>query len=93
MAEIINLQKEREDRRPHLSGQACCMLCAHEWIAVAPVGETWVECPVCHAHKGYLTYPVQRLGLEWQCACGNDLFRITPDGPYCPNCGVRQISA
>ena len=90
MSKIISLQKERESRRPHLSGEARCMLCSYEWVAVALVGTLWLECPSCHSEKGYLKFPVQRTGLEWICICGNDLFRVTPEGYYCPNCGVWQ---
>jgi Zn finger protein HypA/HybF involved in hydrogenase expression len=83
---VINL----DDKRPHLSGPAKCMSCNHEWQAVAPIGTEWLECPECHLEKGRLAYPVQRYGLEWKCHCGNDLFRMTPDGCYCPNCGEWQ---
>jgi len=90
MADIIDLSKERNDRLPHLSGEARCMLCGKEWVAVAPVGTPWLECPECHSEKGYMKFHVQRTGSEWICNCGNDLFRVTPDGYYCPNCGTWQ---
>ncbi len=25
---------------------------------------------------------------QWQCRCGNFLFRIDPNGPYCASCGT-----
>lgn len=91
MAEIIQFVKsEAEDETPHLSGEAVCMLCGHEWVAVVPVGTVWLECSECHSMKGHLKYAVQRDGNEWCCGCGNGLFRVTPDGYYCPNCGEWQ---
>ncbi len=90
MAEIVDLADRRADRTPHLSGEARCMLCGHEWQAVAPVGVPWLECPACRYMKGHFKYAVQRSGVEWTCQCGNDLFRVTPDGYYCPGCGAWQ---
>lgn len=87
---IINLAIERERRSPHLAGKARCLACRHEWQAVAPTGATWLECPACAAERGCFVYPVGRSDPHWQCDCGNDLFHITPDGTYCPVCGVTQ---
>lgn len=87
---IIPFKREEEPDSPYLTGNARCMSCKHEWIAVSPIGTTWLECPECHAEKGRYQYPVERDGFEWKCNCGNDLFRVTPDGYYCPNCGEWQ---
>ena len=88
---IIPLFKEKEpEDEVTLSGEAHCMQCKHEWAASVPVGVTWLECPECHSMKGMLKYTVQRDGLEWHCKCGCDLFKMTPDGFYCPNCGEWQ---
>jgi len=87
---VVSLADKRAERTPHLSGEAKCMLCSKEWVAVAPVGTPWLECPECHAVKGYMKFNVQRTKSEWVCNCGNDLFRVTPDGYYCPNCGAWQ---
>ena len=90
MKNVVSLDDKRAGRMPHLSGEARCMLCGKEWVAVAPVGTPWLECPECHSEKGYMKFQVQRTGSEWICNCGNDLFRVTPDGYYCPNCGEWQ---
>ena len=74
----------------HFTGPAVCLDCKHEWVAVAPVGTVYLECPKCGTEKGRSKYPIQYSGLEWQCQCGNNLFHITPDGCYCPCCGVYQ---
>ncbi|WP_051261709.1 helix-turn-helix domain-containing protein [Desulfovibrio inopinatus] len=74
---------------PHVSGEAVCLNCKHEWISIAPVGTTWLECPNCGLHKGAGKYPV--IPQEyWQCTCGMELFYITPKGAMCPQCGKMQ---
>ena len=79
-----------DDKRPRLSGIAFCLSCRHEWDSVAPVGTVWLECPKCGLTRGHFIYPCERKGLKWECNCGNDLFHLTPDGIYCPNCGAWQ---
>lgn len=86
MGEVVNLDAQR----PHLAGEAICLSCKHEWAAVCPIGTTWLECPACHLLRGVMKFPVIRDGLHWTCACGNQLFYISPDGTYCPNCGGWQ---
>lgn len=68
MPNVVSLQAVREARVPHWTGPALCMVCGHHWVASAPEGTTWLECP--------------------QCGCGNFLFQVTPEGIYCPRCGV-----
>jgi rubrerythrin len=29
-------------------------------------------------------------GPDWHCDCGNELFYVTANGYYCPNCGLTQ---
>lgn len=66
------------------------MCCNHEWIAVAPTGTTWLECPACASLKRHFVYPFERQALDhWQCNC-NNLFNVTKDGYYCPHCGEWQ---
>lgn len=86
MADIINL----DDKRPHLSGNAKCLGCGHIWVAVAPIGTIWLECPNCSSIKGRHIYPVERSVDRWVCNCGNDLFYMSINGVYCPNCGEWQ---
>lgn len=87
---VIDLQAEKEAREPHSEGKARCLACKHEWVAVAPVGTIWLECPACTLERGRFIAQHQREGDHWHCNCGCDLFYATPDGIYCPNCAEWQ---
>jgi len=87
---IVDLHAARKEREPHSTGEARCLSCNHEWIAVAPTGTVWLECPECSIEKGRFVAHHERSGDHWECDCGCDLFYITPDGMYCPNCGDWQ---
>lgn len=70
------------------------MDCAHEWAGVADLkdlqdSEGWLECPKCSAIKGRMKYPFRPPvgALVWICKCDNELFHVTKNGVYCPNCG------
>lgn len=89
-SQIVSLTEYRETNSPHLSGQAFCLDCQHEWVAVVPIGTLWLECPSCTLVRGRLKFQCERVGEQWECGCGNDLFHVTPDGVYCPNCGAWQ---
>ena len=91
MGDILDLEKAREERAPHLSGEARCLACGYEWVAVARVGTIWMECPSCHLERGRYVGPADREGFHLHCDCDCDLFYITPKGAYCPNCGLDQI--
>lgn len=85
-----------ERKEPHLSGKAHCILCRHAWVAVAPLGTLWMECPSCHAHKGTWTFEVgPDVGeSRFVCGCGNELFYVLPTCLRCPNCGnVPELGA
>jgi len=83
---VINMA----DHKPHLSGEAKCIGCLYEWVAVSPVGATELECPECGTLKGvYLGMVTPNLVLE--CNCGNQHFFIDPDWPMCSLCGTRMI--
>lgn len=89
MGEIVSMQKEREEREPHLSGAAACLVCHHSWVAVAPVGTYELECPECRSTKGYFVNAVVRGDELFVCNCGCDVFRIhRAHGPYCVNCAL-----
>lgn len=80
-----------EDNSPHLSGNAVCLACKHEWVAVAPVGTIWFECPSCGTERGVMKGPCMHVGeSHWTCKCGNILFHITKNAVYCPLCGKPQ---
>ena len=88
---VISLADEREKRMPHSSGQARCLDCKHEWVAVAPIGTYWLQCPGCSLLRGkyifMFNFPNE---LHWTCHCGNDLFYATKRAIFCPNCGAEQ---
>lgn len=89
---VLTFARKVIDR--HMTGAAHCFGCQHKWEAAAPVSTVALECPACQAMKGRFTnecMPPESGGGIWHCDCGNDLFRVTPDGTHCPNCGVQQI--
>lgn len=90
MAEVVEFKKPESVGESTLHGKARCLDCKREWEAVMPLGTLWLECPSCFLVRGRMIYDVQRDGSEWYCNCGNDLFRATPNGFYCPNCGEWQ---
>ncbi len=88
MGKLISLKKFQEENTPHLSGKARCIACAHEWIAVAPIGEIWLECPARHGGRGIFKEHVDLGGRHYVCLCGNYLWAIhETHGLYCPSCG------
>lgn len=94
-ANVVDLSEYRK-RREHnedgtegwVSGPAHCLQCDYTWVAVAPVGLRWLQCPDCKSEKGHFEGKVNRGELDWVCKCGNDLFRICEDGAYCTVCGT-----
>ncbi len=92
MGDVVSFQPKAATD-PHGAGDAHCIGCGHTWVAVAPAGTTRFECPECHAMKGHWTWefaPAEG-SLMRVCDCGNDLFRYTPDGYMCANCGTYQL--
>ena len=87
---VVDFASAKEAREPHNTGKARCIDCKHEWVAVAPVGTVWLICPACVLERGRFIYQHQREGAHWTCHCNNDLFYVTPEGCYCPNCGEWQ---
>lgn len=79
--------------RPHVSGSAKCLDCAHAWAAVAPNAVEWLECPACALMRGRFVYGcVPPDGtLVFTCECGNDIFHMTDSGAFCLNCGVTHV--
>lgn len=90
MGEVVALRRP-EPHDPHATGGAFCLQCNHEWVAVAPTGETQLQCPACKTHKGLFKFPcAPQHEMLWTCRCGNQLFNMTPEGHFCPNCGTYQ---
>ena len=50
MADVIDINANK----PHWTGRVKCSACGHEWIAVAPEGTHFCECPKCHDVAGSL---------------------------------------
>lgn len=89
---VVSLSEARKRRDPHMTGAAACMVCHHSWVGVAPVGTIELECPECHATKGYFINSVLRGDERWQCDCGCFVFHIARTiGPYCVNCGTEAV--
>ncbi len=87
---VVSLAQARVDRTPHMSGAAACMVCHHSLVAVAPVGTHELECPECHAIKGYYVAPVVAGEDRFQCDCACSVFHIGRGiGPYCVHCGTE----
>jgi hypothetical protein len=84
----------KEPQDPHMSGVAACNACQNEWIAILPTGSltTSLECPSCHAMKGYMKHHCVYEGKQmWHClTCQGFLFTIVlfEDVPTacCANC-------
>lgn len=88
------VQFNRPPDKSLAEGPAHCIGCKHQWHAVVPVGDLWLKCPSCEAHKGILDYPhgVEEDGITeiWLCNCGGDVFYILRHATYCCNCGLPQ---
>ena len=88
---IVSLAEARHERTPHATGEARCTACKHEWVAVAPVGTIWLQCPSCETERGlYKRHHEPAAGTRvWVCIpCGSYLFTILTDGRcICSGCG------
>ncbi|MBD1554784.1 hypothetical protein [Pseudomonas typographi] len=93
---IIQLVRP-EPAAPHAAGECVCAQCKHEWVGMAPVGVTQLECPECHTHRGAFKYPFgPQEGVEsFTCGCGSETFFIMrkpghANGTvHCRGCGVE----
>ena len=86
MGKLISL----DEHRPHLSGQALCLVCGYEWIAVAPVGIMHLECPKCERIQGVIKNAIEPSGEQsyYQCNCGESMFFALAMGwLLCRKCG------
>lgn len=96
MTKIVDFSKAKQEREPHATGEAFCVMCNHTWVAVVPhTGDPdqRFECPSCHCMAGRFKFefgPTE--GQLYTCNCGNQLFNITDKYRlYCPRC-ARQTN-
>ena len=59
MGEVIGIGKKKDDSEEMscLSGDARCIACGHEWVAVVPVGTMELECIECKTMLGMFVWP------------------------------------
>lgn len=89
MGDVIDIAS----RTTMMEGTGYCVGCHHSWPHRAPPGEGGFDCPACGAQTAVwrgICVPDPDTGLVWNCNCGNDMFFLTPTGPFCPGCGARQ---
>lgn len=102
MADIIPFARPapKEPSDPHYSGEAHCLACGHDWMAVAKVGtpasmpgpdRATLTCPACSASRGVLKYHViySSAKFVYSCtSCGCTLFSIvlSANGDPCTAC-------
>ena len=92
MAEVIPFTQKEDGADAHLTGQGFCLHCHHDWVAVAPLGTVWLECPECGTNKATFREHVELTGEPaWTCKCDNQLFTVHKNGIFCPNCGSYQV--
>lgn len=99
MSKVVSLAAAREERTPHIAGEALCIGCRHEWVATAPTGTWQLECPECGTWKGVFRYPVgASVGDSYfRCNCGCEaLTAYLRKGRFhlkCMSCGTEQTEA
>lgn len=93
MGEVVSLQEWKEENRPHWTGPCVCIECRKEFVAVAPMGVLWVECPDCGLTKGHPKHPFSCREGEalFVCGCGSEaltaFFRSGQLHIMCMACG------
>lgn len=95
MGVVLQLSKpkpEPEGSGITTQGVCLCLDCRHEWNGVADVETDWLECPNCGLVRGrFKCWHVHQEEDHWTCKCGNDMFCITTERTYCPNCGRDHV--
>jgi hypothetical protein len=79
-----------KDNKQWATGEAFCIQCGYEWVAVVESGIVDLECPECKTFKCKFKFEfrVNEGQKVWECNCGNKLFYLTPEGHLCANCGI-----
>ncbi len=91
---VVSFQDAKEKRDPHATGEAFCVMCNHNWVAVVPYSDDpdqRFECPSCHCMAGRFKFEFGPTdGQLWTCNCGNQLFNVTATYRlYCPRCATQ----
>lgn len=76
--------------RRHFAAKVVCLACKHQWIGVAAVGATDLECPECKCPRGVWHYPLTPAQERkvFQCKCGCCAFYVLQgDQIMCMGCG------
>jgi hypothetical protein len=98
VAEILPFRRP-EPTEEWLSGEARCLGCGNEWVAVAPVGVWQLECDKCNSMKGIFKLPVGsgEDDLVFSCDCGCEaITAYYSKGQFnlrCMTCGVDVTEA
>lgn len=81
---------EEEKLKTHTEGEAVCLYCWHEFVAEVPTGYSWLWCP--HCNRAFARFQATRIRpgeAHFEClSCSSDIWRITPNGAYCVDCGA-----
>jgi len=84
MTNIVDIRRNK----PHISGNAKCLSCNYEWIAVAEIGNPYLECPECELLKGVF-YSIIFPNTVVACKCGCPTYYTTIEGEFfCSLCGT-----
>lgn len=81
-----------------MQGQAKCLNCEHEWMAVAEVGTVGLDCPECECSRGVW----RGISVPWSCEddgykeiflcdCGSLHFFLTRAAIHCCACGTAVV--
>jgi len=78
---VVSLDSKRAAKSPHVADRAYCTACKHEWVAVAPVGTLWLECPKCTTYRALFHFAPHRGDLTRVCPkCDGFLFSVLQRG-------------
>lgn len=79
MSRFIQIEKPSKSEGMDIS----CIDCDHK-DSLSDAGFSWLVCASCKSFRGF------RVG-NFKCTCGSDIFQITQDRLYCPNCGADRL--
>ena len=89
---VVDFAAHKLANSPHIKGEARCLVCKHEWQAVAPAGTYQLECPECKLHKGVFVALACSADDQaiWKCNCGGIYYEARPHGLLCIVCGLNH---